>query len=265
MKILTGIKTIKSYLPVFSGFYNSVFEADEEIVIEYPFDYDDYKFDYTEYNKKVSEVCCEAIQTKLSEDFDINLTIEFENLYSPKEYNFSTDSINCTYILKANAKKAIAEYLKKNIEAFDKFIIENCTSRSGFISFFSNDYNVWLTEYLNDEKKLETCFGRLLSFIFENEGYTDSNLWDDINTGMNSFHIEGWLNDKVQNILDLIEKTAVNKYATKNMTELTSELYNEFESENLDLEHDWLTYNFIEEIVNKVFTNIDNKTLSLFA
>ena len=70
----------------------------------------------------------------------LDTPLVFVELSSPKYYNFSTDrifvKISCKFI----------EELKKKIDKFalGKAILEQFTSRDGFISFYSNDVNEWL-------------------------------------------------------------------------------------------------------------------------
>lgn len=55
--------TIEGYLPVFPGFYNTLFQADEEQVIEDPYTYDDYDFDYKQYHQDVAKEAVEVVET----------------------------------------------------------------------------------------------------------------------------------------------------------------------------------------------------------
>jgi len=175
---MKNLKAIESFLPVFSGFYGTVFEADESMVIEKPYTYDDYKFDYKGYNEDMGKACVKAIQNKLDEIGKFGVKIEYQTISSPREYNFANDSIHVKYILSKGLKE-VTKYLLKNNRVFETYISDHYTSRSGFMSFYSNDANVWINEYLNDEKKLVHCFGSILEFIFTNEGYTDFNLYED--------------------------------------------------------------------------------------
>jgi hypothetical protein len=177
---MKNLKFIESFLPVFTGFYGTVFEANEDMVIEEPYSYDDYKFDYRGYEKDCGIKCTKVIQDKLNEIGKFGVKIEYQNTSSPREYNFTNDSINVKFILSKGTTKKIEKYLSKNAATFAEYIKKHYTSRDGFMSFYSNDAKVWLNEYLNDEKKLEHCFGTILEFIFDNEGYTDYNLYEDI-------------------------------------------------------------------------------------
>lgn len=173
------MKTIKSYLPVFNGFYNTWFDSDnaeESTLYEEELNYDDVEFDYKDYMNRVAEACVGAVENQLKDLF--NISIEFENVCSPREYNFTNDSINVEYTL--DNLDEIFNYLEEYKTEFEEFLKERYTSRSGFSSFWSNDYDVWIEEYLLDEESLEHCLGSVLDFILSNEGYTDENLYYDV-------------------------------------------------------------------------------------
>lgn len=70
------------------------------------------------------------------EDTGIELT--FHDVESPREYNFSTDVLFVT----VNDPARILQLIEH--ERFAALIEEQFTSRSGFISFYSNDVEEWL-------------------------------------------------------------------------------------------------------------------------
>jgi len=178
------MRTIKSYLPCFSGFYNTIFEYDnEEFDIENyneengtDLSFDDFEFDYEDYSKRISKACVDQIEIYLQGD-DFKIKLEFEQLKSPREYNFATDEIQVTYILGQREFTKFTDYLEDNIEAFKEYIKERYTSRSGFSSFYSNDANDWITDFkVATDDELSHTFGTLLEFYFDNEGYSDEDL-----------------------------------------------------------------------------------------
>ena len=181
------MKTYNTFLPVFNGFYNSIFEADgedeeiqhineerEKIDLE-PIEYDDCKWDYKEYNLRVSEKCVEVIEEELNDLLNIDIKVTFESLQSPKYYNSSTDSINVE--IEVENLDVILAYLEKEKENFAKYIKERYSSYDGFMSFMSNDSDVWV-EDINNGEDLSHRLGAVLDFILVNEGYTTSDLYN---------------------------------------------------------------------------------------
>jgi len=173
-------RLILGYLPVFWGFYNSFLEIDAEMIIcNINADRkilgknlrDDYNLnlDYEKYYLDVSKSAVDTIETYL---INMNLVeyAEFEKLVSPKEYNFNTDSIDVHYLINDNNKKEILKYIEENAQEFDVYIKDKFTTKSGFISFYSNDFKTWIQEIQKWEfKKIETQLSVILEFILLNE------------------------------------------------------------------------------------------------
>ena len=189
------MKTFKTFLPVFNGFYNTIFEADnedEEIQdinnqrnekgLE-SINFEDCDFDYTEYHKQVSIECTEFIEKELK-DINVLSSIKFEALYSPKEYNFHTDSINIEVELTEDNIKEIKTFLYDNLDEYKHYLKEQYTSYSGFISFFPNHFEGWLelTKDFNDFSDKCHLLGSVLEFIcYINEIDKDS-MYDSLQT-----------------------------------------------------------------------------------
>lgn len=120
----------------FSGFYESIHDEvfDSEIgyiTEEYDKEYDDFRFTIR-YNSYV-ENYIKTISDELGMDLVVN------ELVSPREYNFSTDVI--TVWMKPRDLKKISSAL--NSETLKYIIKKRFTSRSGFISFYSNNVEEW--------------------------------------------------------------------------------------------------------------------------
>ena len=171
------MKKFKSFLPVFNGFYNTYFGcACEEHCIEDGKGYDDYNFDYEDYYNRVARSCVREIEKKLSE-FEVKL--EFSTIVSPKYYNFENDRIEVIYTISQKGYDRILTYIEENLESFDEFIKAKFTSRSGFVSFYSNDPQNWITTLKYEFKDTQdfNFMGTIFDFILENEGFTDYDLY----------------------------------------------------------------------------------------
>lgn len=165
------MKTIETFLPVFPGFYNTLFESDDSTVIESynqengtNFDYDNFDWDYSDYYNQTAKNCCKVIE-KLLKEKNIVQSIEFQRVVSPQYYNFSNDLINIE--AKINVDILIF-FIESNKESFDRYVKENYTSCDGFTSFHSNDGEKWLKSLINcDLDKPEHKFGAMLNFVCE--------------------------------------------------------------------------------------------------
>jgi|TARA_R110000822_G_scaffold6851_10_gene28662 hypothetical protein len=182
------MKTIESYLPIFPGFYSSIF--DSEIAEENTMDnlieedglnitYDNIDWGHKDYMDRVANAAIGSIETYLRHD-GFSIGINFDAVYSPREYNFGNDVIHCTYDVNQEDFNSLIDYLKANISEFDAFVEEKYSSRSGFMSFFATDLDTWFNEYLKDDSdKFERAFAGILEFYLENEQYTIEDMLDD--------------------------------------------------------------------------------------
>lgn len=142
---------------MFPGFYGTVFEYDseQEDIQSYneenktAFTFDDFKWDYAERAERICKAFVNRLETELKEFLPI--TIEFESIYSPREYNFANDSINVSVELDL---PVLIKQIMVRREAAAKYFKETYTSYDGFISFHSPDYNDWVNEeYIRENTK----------------------------------------------------------------------------------------------------------------
>ena len=170
------MKTIETWLPVFPGFYNTIFEPDETSEIDYinservnkglcELEFDAIKFDYEQYENDIAESCCDYIESLLSDKFIKKL--KFQKIRSPREYNFINDSVDIEITLTTENIKNIEKYLSDHLELFAKYIY---TSYDGFWSHYSNDVDSWLGE---DCLYHTHQLGSILQFIIMNENEGD--------------------------------------------------------------------------------------------
>ena len=174
------LQKIETWLPVFSGFYGTLWETDhdEEMELEYindhrkdkglaPITWDDAKWDYMGYRQNVCKSFTRYIEGELQK-LNMVSSVGFQNIVSPREYNFTNDSVNISIELSEENKRNISKYLNTNKEVFTKYIRDTYTSRSGFMSHYSNNALQWLIdmeETLTHGHKL----GAVLNFILLNE------------------------------------------------------------------------------------------------
>ena len=184
------IVSVETFLPIFNGFYGSVWESvidgDVENEIDYynnecgkNVEYDDLEIDYTTMYADLSQSINDVVENVLK-DLNMVSAIKYEKLVSPKYYNFSNDSINTTIEFSQDNINTIKEYIKENYEQWSDFLKEKFTSRSGFISHYSNYPE-------NDEWQLDNIFneqsnniGFVLEFIAQNEEITEIELYYDV-------------------------------------------------------------------------------------
>ena len=163
---------IKTYLPCFNGYYGSIFEAsseeqeidninDERAKLNLPdIDYDACEWDYSEYYKDMSEKITDTIEGFLQELYP-SISIKYEKTVSPKEYNFTNDSINIELYIDEKTLGKIYNYLLSHKPEFEKYL-GKYTSCSGFISSYSDQPETWLNEYWKDIRTNGHYLGSIL-------------------------------------------------------------------------------------------------------
>ena len=141
-------QTIETTAPGFSGFYASIWEFDDEYVIECinedreengnePLQsFDNIDVDYTAYRHHIGKEYCNNLK-ELDKSI---LSVDFKEIDSPREYNFTTDKIVCDVTIDTDL---ISEWVKENREELEGYVHERFMPRDGFIPFYSNDINDW--------------------------------------------------------------------------------------------------------------------------
>lgn len=165
-------KNTETYLPLFSGFYSTLWELDTESVTDESGNYvnfDRIEADYQSYNRDVCEHIIEYLNDELS---DFSVRMKYLSIDSPPFYNFSNDICNITVDVD---EEAISEYIYKNRISFEDYLALNYTSCDGFYSKHSNEFSDWEenTKQFKDYTENEHILGSLLEFILENEDVTE--------------------------------------------------------------------------------------------
>jgi len=189
---LTPIKTIKTmtkietFLPVFPGFYNTIFEANVEDELysqnsdrdtSLPkLEWDDLEFEYDDYEQEVVEQCCAFMQGNLAE---FVTEIRFQSITSPKEYNFKNDCGNIEVDLSEENIKAIRDYIYLHLEKYEKYLNSTYTSYDGFMSWYDNDFDSWkgYTDDFSDYSQKFHYLGSILEFICRMEDITEDRMY----------------------------------------------------------------------------------------
>lgn len=173
-------KTYETWCPLFPGFYGTEFEYEREDddIESYneenktKLGYDDFDWDYADYHKRVTKAFVNKLESECYHAFDFKVKLEFQELHSPREYNFYNDSIWVKATVSIDRMlKFIGEHRTDAIGYFSKY-----TPCSGFIPFHSNDVDVWLQrEYILEDTAHRV--GALLECCCEIEGIKEDSEW----------------------------------------------------------------------------------------
>lgn len=147
----------ETFCPLFPGFYGTIFEyeGEENDIGEYNMEHetdlnwDDFNWNYKDYHNRVAKAFVNRLESELNAIFPVK--IEFQELISPREYNFANDSINVKVELNL---KVLLTHIKARKEQATKYFKDKYTSYSGFISFHSPDIDNWLNpSYIIQDSK----------------------------------------------------------------------------------------------------------------
>ena len=142
------LQKIETYLPIFSGFYNTIWQYDDESAIYFinqereeknlnNITWEHLEIDYPQYEEDIVKGLCDIIQDKLSDYVE---KIELQKIQSPKEYNFKNDSVDVIIIPKI---ENIQKFIYDNKKKFKEYLKNRYTSYDGFISHYDNDMESW--------------------------------------------------------------------------------------------------------------------------
>lgn len=251
-------RNFKTFLPCFVGFYNSFLDFDEifedemnEINNEREckgFDildfYSDVNFDYVAYNIKVSQLYCEVMQSVLINELDLNCKIKYESLYSPKEYNFKTDSVNIEIKILLKDQKVLNNLIKENYDQLASLIKDGYTSRDGFNSFYSNNIDEWLNPnddyYLHCSHKLGAMLEMLIKIIFDVDKIKDI-IFDEISSNISMSEFTDISYDEM-----LVSNSELFKEYTETV-ENSTRLWNETQCTKMPKHLDFETWKYLKE------------------
>ena len=178
----------KTWLPKFDGFYETLVSFDNLFEDEL-YEINKVRSDgglkdvstwelctdenYKRYNQDVCKLYVMKVNELINSNLDLNIKISFDSLWSPKEYNFTSDEIYCTILINKTDQKKIDKLINMSFDFLKKAIKERFTSKDGFYSNHSNDIVRWLDStdseyYLNCTYKVGAMFDMLLDYISEN-------------------------------------------------------------------------------------------------
>lgn len=138
----------------FGGFYGSLWDGEidyledqllENLSDDWPdledgiWDVLNKNTDYQAMHLEIAFAYTDALKDLINEELGLNITLNYVEMTSPREYNFTTDRIFCTIDLEDF--KVLYERVGRDAvaqKARDMF-----TSRSGFASFYDPDIDTW--------------------------------------------------------------------------------------------------------------------------
>jgi len=219
---------VKTYLPIFSGFYNTQWEFQYESIEEFikeerenkglfsEIDFNDVEIDNETYENDIVKSFCEKLPNLMSDYIN---SIEFEKIISPKEYNFENDSANV--IIDVNIDK-IKDFIYNNKDKFSEFLKKRYTSCDGFIPWYSNNFETWENDTKNftDFSINGHYLGSILDFIAHMLGIDNYSIFENVYENLDYLNY-------VENLNEVINKSdnSLYEFFTKNKYTKETSLY----------------------------------------
>ena len=183
---------VNTWLPVFSGFYGTVFENDntdfieedikdycrenkltkkqEQILLDTVYISNSFDTAMEEYKNNTCLSCTRTIEKELI-DLNVVTSIKMEKLVSPREYNFYNDLISIDVNFSKDNIKEIKKILSDNMDKWTQYLKDHYSSYDGFMSFQDNypESGEWQIDNIFKKgfKNQFTNTGAILNFICE--------------------------------------------------------------------------------------------------
>jgi hypothetical protein len=185
----TKYTTVETWLPEFDGYYNTLWsdliDNEEEMFLDYRneecgenVELDFINTDYTPIKQQLNKIITEEVMDKIKELFpDLIKSYEYQDMHSPREYNFTTDQINIK--IEINFDKLV-DLIYENQMEFCQYLKDRYTPRSGFAPFHSNRMEDWLDgeeHQFNDGHKCGDALQFLMIYV---DGFEDMELYDKV-------------------------------------------------------------------------------------
>lgn len=184
----------QTWLPIFPGFYGTILEIDEQkdwesikflnnerinnnipiidLSDNSTLPVESIDFDYSGYMNEMAKEFTEPVKSELI-DAGIIKNLWFENLHSPREYNFHNDSINVTIHFSPENIKHIHKLIyHEHWKEWNQYLKEKYTGCDGFIPFYSNNPKDWLIySSLQDDHKAGAILDFICEYVLELNGF----------------------------------------------------------------------------------------------
>jgi hypothetical protein len=214
------MKKIATFCPIFPGFYESHYmhsyidiseidyfktdfdtelnEKEKDFVIEEMWRTKSYDNSVDMYRTEIIEKHCEVVSEKIADILECECEILNPVLWSPKYYNYETDSINCNISIDLNK---VLHYIKENKDQWVKFCKDRYTPYDGFIPHYDTNEVIELTEH---NLTIEPHFlGTVLEFILINEEMQDDVIREVLESVYYSIDFDGIIEELKEEIEEL--------------------------------------------------------------
>lgn len=203
-------------------------------------------------------------------------SINIGAVYSPKEYNFETDSLDLGIAVNDNFYKNLVKVINKmsvdKKTELDLYLRKKYTSRDGFISFTANNIEGLIEKIKAEESRETSVFLYWYFKHFDKDTEISysivNNNWADYFYENKAFYTEFVSNEfhKECECNDIeVTKYVYEHYMNKDAETIISELTEQINEQTDTWENNELRIERVVKTVNNMFKSIEANTLDLFA
>ena len=174
---MTTIRFANDNLEIFPGLYESeLYNSDTDYLLAEALGAsqgEEVIYDFDEFQTIAGKACVDSLNEKL-DSHDVIIDMRYIGIDSPAYYNCTTDKviidIDYNFI-------ALVKYCKHTKQKkFNKYLIDNYTSYSGYVSFIENSVDeFFVNSWFNSHKNI--AIQVMIEFYLINEVYLDAHLY----------------------------------------------------------------------------------------
>lgn len=180
-KSLSDVRTFITTCPMFFGFYGteagSLLEDEiDRLLEEEGVSYDEIEFDTKGAMQEIASRYIYQVADAIKDFLGLEVEVKFIEVYSPPYYNFRNDSIVIEITIDV---LELLNICNEHHEELDKYIRENFSHSSGFVSFVPNVLKDWLYAIEHKTDRWELMVSELLTILLHGiEGVEEDYLTD---------------------------------------------------------------------------------------
>ena len=174
---MTTVRFINDNLRIFPGLYESeLYNSDTDYMLAETLGAsqgDEVIYDFDEFKEIAGKSCVDSLNEKLG-SHDVIIAMRYIDIDSPAYYNYTTDKVIIDIDYNFIALVKYCKHTKR--EKFNKYLADNYTSYSGYVSFIENSVGEFFAEsWFNSHKNI--AIQVMIEFYLINEVDLEAHLY----------------------------------------------------------------------------------------
>lgn len=175
---MTTVRFINDNLRIFAGLYESeLYNSDTDYMLAETLGAsqgDEVIYDFDEFKEIAGKSCVDSLNEKLG-SHDVIIAMRYIDIDSPAYYNYTTDKVIIDIDYNFIALVKYCKHTKR--EKFNKYLADNYTSYSGYVSFIENSVGEFFAEsWFNSHKNI--AIQVMIEFYLINEVDLEAHLYN---------------------------------------------------------------------------------------